>query len=46
MQNTNRKVSNLNTHVGNTSFNIVKRVICAKESGIQCKHVGKPRGNV
>ena len=39
-------MSNLNAHVGNTNFNIVKRVTCVKESGVLCKNVGKPRENV
>ena len=46
VQNINTKVSNLNAHADNTNFNIVKRVTCVKESGVQCKNVGKPRKNV
>ena len=45
VQNINSKVSNMGTHVVNTSFNINKRVSCAKESGVLCKNVGKPREN-
>ena len=46
VQNINSKVSNLGTHVVNTSFNIDKRVTCTKESGVQCKNFGKPCENV
>ena len=46
VQNINSKVSNLGAHVVNTSFNTNKRVICAKNSSVQCKNVGKPREKV
>ena len=46
MQNINSKVSNLVTHVVNTSFNINKPDTCVKQPGVQCKNVGKLCENV